>query len=79
MFPNPASDSISVEISSELGTDAQLRILNENGAVLKTETVRLEKGSIVLQVSVNDFPAGTYYVMVFNENLVPTATKIVKQ
>ncbi|RAK63551.1 alkaline phosphatase PhoX [Hymenobacter edaphi] len=64
LYPNPASQQLTVELSHERAETAQLRVLNNLGQVLWQQEAALSKGANRLQVPVSQLPAGPYQLLV---------------
>ncbi len=67
IFPNPTSENISIDLSEMNFKNAQIRILNNLGAVLQNYS--FEHTSLI-NISVQDFPSGVYFIEIQTENSV---------
>lgn len=65
LFPNPASDQIRLEFEQPLEEDLQIEWYNTSGQKLKTAL--MNNGDTRLQLAVNDFPAGVYFLKMATE------------
>jgi len=66
LFPNPASDMINLRFDSPLQKDFTLHLYDLQGRRLQTAT--LSEGSDSYQIPLQDLPAATYIVQIFDEN-----------
>ncbi len=74
VYPNPAQNSIQVELVPEIQLPANFAIINLSGAVLQTGTLQRLSHQIHLAL-----PAGTYLMQISSENDVYTKKIIVIQ
>jgi hypothetical protein len=65
-FPNPAINMVNTLVYSKYKTTAVFKIINENGNVVKAETIIIEPGDNIIQTDVSRFNKGVYYVKVEN-------------
>lgn len=81
VFPNPASEQISIEFEIAEMTDIQASITNLNGGVLKifAEKHGLTPGIYRENADIRDLPPGVYLVKIQTSSGKNRATKIVKQ
>lgn len=61
VFPNPAEDRITIQYSAGLDCKADIRILNQLGAVVQNQRVTCTAGS-QFEISVADLAPGMYYL-----------------
>jgi len=62
LFPNPATDIISVTFSSNGNCSADIRIMNNMGSVVRAQHVNCTDGNNTYEISVSDLAAGMYYI-----------------
>ena len=62
LFPNPATDHLTVTFGSAADCSADIRILNNLGATVKTQRVTCTGGGNTFNVSVADLASGMYYL-----------------
>lgn len=72
IFPNPASDLVNVQITSERAGDATIQVLSVDGRVLRTERVALQPGGVTTSLETSALPAGMYLVQVTGASRVST-------
>jgi hypothetical protein len=60
-FPNPTVNTVSVTLP-EMGSDAQLVILDINGKEMYNETIDSHRGTLQMDIDVSQLPHGIYYV-----------------
>ena len=59
VFPNPASDALSIQFDSPVDDEIIVDILDTQGRLLKTE--KIEPASTEKQINLQDLPGGIYY------------------
>jgi len=62
VFPNPATDRISISFGSHSDCMADIRIMNNMGSVVKSQRVSCTGGGNTFEISVADLAAGMYYL-----------------
>lgn len=76
LTPNPTSDMVLIQTKTPFERDADFQILNMQGQVVLTSV--LQEGMTNLELNINDFPVGIYYLQLFVDNEV-MMKKIIKQ
>jgi hypothetical protein len=68
LSPNPATDIISLNINTPVeASDVLIQVVGVNGQVVKQSLTNFAAGQQVVQLSVNELPAGLYAIrMAFN-------------
>jgi len=74
LYPNPSQDKLMVKLSGN-PTNVQMEILNCNGMSLKKQMLESEKN----EINVEQLAAGQYFVIIYRNNNVTSATKFIKQ
>jgi hypothetical protein len=64
VFPNPATDEITVRLGAGWGGDTQLRLVTKDGKAIKTETTNASGAKITLQAQ----PSGLYLLEIRDKN-----------
>ncbi len=62
MFPNPAKDKITIQLSNISVENANIEILNATGQVVKSQNLPIEKGGINAECDVTSLSPGIYFV-----------------
>ncbi len=62
LYPNPAKDVVNVYYTSEDVQKLELKVFDITSNLVRHQTVIGNKGSNLLQLNVNDFPKGLYFV-----------------
>lgn len=70
VFPNPASDNMTVEFTSEVKGDVILNVYNMLGQRMTSNSFLAIEGQNQLNLSVNKFTKGAYFVEVLNGNQI---------
>ena len=79
VLPNPVTDNINIKITSDVSTNAGLRVINNLGQVLYIQTNRVVKGDNFITITdIKYLPAGVYTLHVLIDTEVLT-TKIIKK
>jgi hypothetical protein len=60
LFPNPATNEITINVMSKENANGTLTVSNIMGQVIYSENIAIENGNNQYQVSVSDFGAGFY-------------------
>ena len=78
LYPNPATDNLSVAISSSENASADLTIVNLMGQMVYNENVALTEGNNLLNLNVSNLKAGVYMVNIRTNKGTSTQKLIVK-
>lgn len=80
LFPNPASKLITLEVNSDRpAQQADIIITDILGRTIKTiENEVIDQGANSIQVNINEFADGTYFLIVKNEDGSSNALKFIK-
>ena len=76
MFPNPASEQITIEINLGDVKTTEIRIYNMIGKLVFVENVDFVLGKVELNIS--DLPSGVYMIAVEGEGNTSISEKFVK-
>ena len=79
VYPQPATNSATLRLDSEVERSASLQIFNQNGSLISAQTVVLNVGANEVPVNLNKLPAGNYFALLSSGNWAAEAVKIVKQ
>jgi hypothetical protein len=80
LYPNPVKDVAQLQISAQTNLgNATLVVYNSVGQQLLAKPIVITNGTASLQIPVNNFAAGTYKVMVVQQNEVLFSTTMQKQ
>lgn len=75
VYPNPATDFVTVDVSAERSGTVNVQLLGVDGRVLHTEHLLLTAGDTRTEIATDRLPAGVYVVQVVGTNRVST-TKV---
>jgi hypothetical protein len=78
IFPNPASDKVSVMINAISSNNAQINIIDIKGAIVKSMDGKLVSGVNVMELSVADLPKGMYFVQVTSNEGTSTKKLVIE-
>lgn len=62
LYPNPASRFVQITLAEPLGQEAEVRLINANGALFRTE--QISAADAMLRLDINEVPAGFWLVLV---------------
>lgn len=66
VYPNPAANTTNVQVSSAVGMEAQLQIINAQGQLVSRQTVSLLGGTNNLTLATDTYTPGIYHVVITN-------------
>jgi len=69
IFPNPATENISIEINSELNTNATLTIIDITGRTVYSDIKLLNKGQNTFNINLSFLNQGIYIISLKNDNI----------
>lgn len=69
LFPNPASDQVTVHFDATKYGDAVINVYNTNGQIVKREKVTIASGLNSFKVDVSGLNAGNYFVRIDNDQM----------
>lgn len=71
VFPNPASNLVSVKFEMDEDTEIYLQVLNTEGRILYSDNLKANTGVNLFSVDVTSLPSGLYYLkLVANESAI---------
>ena len=80
MYPNPARDNFTLELTSSQVGEISMTIYNINSAVIRTKNVQLTEGYNVINEDVSSLSSGIYFVQIYNaSNDEIVVKKLVKE
>lgn len=77
--PNPAKDFVRVNYDSDVESEGQLRIINNNGQIVKSILVRLFKGNNQQVISLDGLAPGIYHAEIIIKGMAAQNTRFIKQ
>ncbi|MFN8243425.1 MAG: SdrD B-like domain-containing protein [Ferruginibacter sp.] len=79
VYPNPFGHKVQVKIESDDRDDILIRVLDNNGATVRSQTANVLQGENIITVKdVSELPGGVYYLEVISSSR-SFRTKIMKQ
>lgn len=78
VYPNPVKDVTNVEINSSTQQDIVMSLINTDGKMLQTFSIKANKGINNKKIIFNNYPIGTYLLKIIMGNDVQTI-KIIKE
>ncbi|WP_127131912.1 PKD domain-containing protein [Pseudoflavitalea rhizosphaerae] len=79
VYPNPAVSMINVETTSKESGNAQLKIYNSSGSLIRRISFRQQQSVQVQQVPVSDLKPGVYNVEILINNKTTLVSRFIKQ
>ncbi len=67
VFPNPADESITLQLDNLMAGEIELTIYSETGKLMYSKTKRLDPGNSKVEIDVDDWAAGVYFVNASNK------------
>lgn len=77
-YPNPVKDITTVEIDSPAQQDVTMNLINADGKMLQTLTIKANKGTNTKKINMNNYSSGNYLLQVITGSDVQTI-KIIKE
>jgi hypothetical protein len=79
IYPNPARDNFTVELSVSTVREISLTIYNINGAMIRTKNVQLTEGNNLINEDISSLASGIYFVQIYSSaNQETIVKKLVK-
>ena len=79
LYPNPATDNLSIIINAKSSNKGQVNVLDITGKVLSSQNITLENGNNVINQNTNDLTSGIYFVQVkYNESFITKKLVVIK-
>lgn len=78
VWPNPVLDNVNVTLLSDKNQNLNIRVVDFNGRIVRTQMVNATKGTNQITVNMSSLTRGTYVVQVVGENL-NLNEKVIKQ
>lgn len=68
VYPNPASDNITLSINNNSSTEAVIQIIDFNGRIVSTRKVTIQDGLTVKTFNVSDLTSGFYVLRIMTKD-----------
>lgn len=72
VFPNPATNQITLQINSDINIIAQLQIFDVTGRLVSSKHQNFSKGVNTINYNISHFKPGIYYLKLSSENFLET-------
>ncbi len=76
IYPNPATDKLYVDISTQQASQVEVRILDMSGRTVKSVIAKTQSGVNNIKVSLDDIATGLYGVQVYTNNKLTHVDKV---
>lgn len=78
IFPNPASDFVSLKITTENPLDGVLSIVSVDGKTMKTQSLNIDAIENNMTINTSDFAPGFYFVQIQSGNKLLTKKLVIE-
>lgn len=79
LFPNPASSTINVRLSSPAADRVHLQLVNMSGTLVMEQAMAIQKGMNTLPLDISSLPAGSYIIkLVCNSGCTKALGRFIK-
>jgi large repetitive protein len=78
IFPSPTEDKVAIQFSSEISGEAEMKIFDFLGRVVKNQTFSAMVGSNNSELSLGELPSGTYFVQVKIDSQSTKPVRVIK-
>ena len=79
IYPNPASDKLTIDVSFVKGDVLNIEISNIAGQVVLTRQLNDFNGSVKQQIDITDLTKGVFLVKVYAEDMTTTKRLVVQK
>ena len=79
IYPNPATDKLNVDVSTDKVTQMEVRLVDMSGRVVKSVMQQTQKGMNNVTLSLTDIASGVYSVQIYENNALIHTSKVNKQ
>ena len=76
-YPNPASQSVSIDMPVRGSDQLTIQVINYQGQVVQSSNLKVSGVEATIRLDVDELPAGNYIIKV-DGNLHKAATKLIK-
>ena len=78
LYPNPASNNVNIQFESKQNQAYKLVLTDVAGKTLLQENIPCSK-TFNIQINLNNYEKGMYYIKIYNENTLLNAQKLIKK
>ncbi|MFN3969353.1 T9SS type A sorting domain-containing protein [Flavobacterium sp.] len=75
IYPNPAKDNFTLELTSSQAGEMSMTIYNLNGSLIRTKNIKLTQGNNSINEDVSSLASGIYFVQVYSSSNGETIVK----
>ncbi|NNT70838.1 T9SS type A sorting domain-containing protein [Flavobacterium sp. IMCC34852] len=75
IYPNPAKDYFTLELTSSQAGEMSMTIYNLNGSLIRTKNIKLTQGNNLINEDVSSLASGIYFVQVYSSSNGETIVK----
>ena len=79
VFPNPATEQITVQFVAIVEESVQLELVGIAGKLVQGQTVQAKPGENTALLSVRHLPAGVYNLLLSNERTLAAPLRVMKE
>ncbi len=75
IYPNPAKDNFTLELTSSQAGEMSMTIYNINGGLIRTKNIKLTEGNNMINEDVSSLASGIYFVQIYSSSNNETIVK----
>ena len=79
IYPNPASDAVTLKFDSNEGLNAQIVVSDLMGRSIVSKNVEILRGVNEQNLNISNLPNGIYFVQLRSQNRILFTEKVIKQ
>lgn len=79
IYPNPSSDQLLLDVQISNSTELMSNIVDNNGHVVLSRSNKLNSGKQTLQYNIQNLPAGSYHLLLIDENNNSSVHEFIKK
>ena len=78
IYPNPTNDVINVDLTSNMATQTEIKLVDMSGRVVKSAMAQTAKGLNNIKMSLSEIASGVYGIQIFENNKLTYIGKVRK-
>lgn len=79
LFPNPANETVTIQLTTNKPVQLHARILNSSGQLLISESKRLQSGDQIWPINLHRLSTGVYEIIITNNEGDVLSERLIKQ
>jgi photosystem II stability/assembly factor-like uncharacterized protein len=77
VYPNPVNDVLSVSLTGLNSASVNMKLVNLQGQIVYQENKKVDNGSLITKIKVNNLPPTVYYLLIEAGNMNTISNKVV--